>query len=283
MLGSSLCQIYQKTHEVYALHRDFECYSSCTADFSLNLLDSTKLHKVFDQINPNLVVHCAGLTSVDECEKRPNLAYENNVAITENIARFCSKGTKLIFISTDQVYGEVADHSETNFDLQPVNQYGKTNYLGEQKCVEHSPDCIILRTNIFGWNVKPSKVSSAEWIYYSLKNGKEITLFTDYVFSPIYTECLGEIILYLVNIRFSGIINVGSPTPSSKYEFGYKLAEESRFDHALINKGLITDHNFVAPRIKSLTLNTQKLAHLGIIAPDYGKSIKKFRQSKLGL
>ena len=86
-----------------------------------------------------------------------------------------------------------------------------------------------------------------------------------------------------MNIKFSGIINVGSPTPSSKYEFGYKLAEEFKIDHAIINKGLITDHDFEAPRVKSLTLNTQKLAHLGIIAPDYGKSIKKFRQSKLGL
>jgi len=283
MLGSSLCRLYQEDNQVYANHRDSQCYAPCTYDFSLNLLNLTKLKKIYEQIKPDIIIHCAGLINVDGCEKAPGLAYGSNVIITENIAKVCHNDTKLVYISTDQVYGNTDDHSETNGELQQVNQYGKTKYLGEQKVEEHCPDCIIIRTNIFGWNAKSSKVSSAEWIYYSLKKGKEITLFFDYTFSPIYTEYLGEIIMQLVGIDFSGVINIGSPSPCSKFDFGTQLAEEFRFDKSLVSKGSIADHSFGAPRANNLVLNTKRLTSLGITAPDYGRSIKKFRKNKLGL
>jgi len=280
MLGSSLCRLYNNKHEVYAFHRDKVYLSSCTADYSLDLMDSNQLDAHFSQIKPDLVIHCTGLTSVDRCEKEPTLAHEANVTVTENVARICSNKTKLVYLSTDQVYGETADYSEDNDDLYPVNQYGKTKLQGEKKVKELCTDHLILRTNIFGWNIKPERTSSAEWIYRSLKKSEEITLFTDYTFSPVYTECLGDIIMHLVDEDFTGVINAGSPTPCSKYDFGIQLAEEFRFDKSCIRKGSITDYNFVAPRCNKLDLNISKLSYMGLTAPDYKASLKKFRQNK---
>ncbi len=79
MLGSSLCRLYNNKHEVYALHRDKECFTVCKADFSLDLLDFSSLKKIFEQIAPDLIIHCAGLTNVDKCEKIPGLAFDSNV------------------------------------------------------------------------------------------------------------------------------------------------------------------------------------------------------------
>ena len=198
MLGSSLCNLYHNKHEVFAFHRDYKCYSNCTVDYSLDLTDSSKLSSLFRQIQPDLLIHCAGLTNLGVCEKKPILAKETNVIVSENIARVCSNKTKLVYISTDQVYGESEDRSENNKKLQPVNHYGKTKLEGELKIQQLCDEPLIVRTNIFGWNVKPCMISSAEWIYRSVKNKEEITLFSDYIFSPIYTICLGEIIMELV-------------------------------------------------------------------------------------
>jgi len=280
MLGSSLCQFFYNEHEIYAFHRDEECFSTCLADYSLDLMDSTQLQTIFSKIKPDLVIHCAGLTSVDECERNPDLAYEMNVKITENIVQVCSNGTKLVYISTDQVYGEAADHSETNVKLQPVNEYGKTKLQGEQKIQELCTNNIIIRTNIFGWNVKPGRVSSAEWIYHSLKNGEEITLFSDYTYSPIYTEFLGEIVMHLVDMDFTGVINVGPATSCSKYDFGMKLAEAFGFNQSLIRKGSIQDHPFKAPRCENLDLKVRKINDISLSPPDYRESIDKFSQDK---
>ena len=283
MLGSSLCQLYHNKHKVHALHRDKECFTVCSADYSLDLTDTSKVGEVFNQINPDLVIHCASLTSLERCEQNPDLAMSANVSVTENVARSCSAETKLVYISTDQVYGETTDYSEANEALQPINQYGNTKLLGEQKVKDLCSDHLIVRTNIFGWNVKPDRVSSAEWIYHALKNGEEITLFSDYIFSPLCTEYLGTIMTQLLEVRFTGVINVGSPQPCSKFDFGMQLAERFEFNQSLIKKGSIVDYNFKAPRFNNLTLNTQSLSNLGIIASDYRKSIKKFKQNKPGL
>jgi dTDP-4-dehydrorhamnose reductase len=281
MLGSSLCQLYHEFHEVHVIHRDQECFTPCSGDSSLDLTDSAKLQKLFNTIKPDLVIHCAGLASLDVCEKEPTLAYETNVTISEIIARICTNETKLVNISTDQVYGDALDRSEEgNEILQPLNQYGKTKLKSEERVRELCTNHINVRTNIFGWNAKPGRVSSAEWIYNSLKDGKEITLFTDYTFSPIYTKFLGEVIIRLVESEFVGVINVGAPEPCSKYEFGLILAEVFGLDASYIRKGLKNDHTFFAPRGHRLDLNVSKLSSYGITAPDYLESVRKFKICK---
>jgi len=280
MLGSSLCHIYHNRNKVFAFHRDLECLTPCFESYSLQLTDAHQFQLPFKQIRPDLVIHCAGLTNVEKCEKDSELAVEANVNVVENIARSCSAETKLVYLSTDQVYGKTTDYSEDNDDLHPVNQYGKTKLLGEKKVQEFCSDYIIIRTNIFGWNVKPKKISSAEWMYNSLKKGDDLPLFKDYTFSPIYTGYLGEILMQLIEMDFKGIINVGSLNPCSKYEFGIKLAEEFSFDKSCIRKGSISDYKFLAPRCNKLDLNISKMYFLGLKAPDYVKSLKKFRQYK---
>ena len=74
---------------------------------------------------PDIVIHCAGLTSVDFCEKAPERAFLANVTATENVARSCPDATTLVYISTDQAYGESTDLSEKAVNLHPVNEYGK--------------------------------------------------------------------------------------------------------------------------------------------------------------
>ena len=280
MLGSSLCGLYQSEHEIYALHRDIVCYAPSKANFSVDLNNEVKLGEIFDQVQPDLVIHTAGATNVDQCEKMPAFAYENNVSVTESIARLCNNVSTLIYISTDQVYGENPNHSEENNSLLPINEYGKTKYLGENSALKHALKSIVIRTNIFGWNIKPDRISSAEWIYHTLKDGNKITLFDDYYFSPISSENLGAVILQLVQIDFCGIINIGSPTSCSKYEFGISLAETFRFNSELISKGSMSDYNFFAPRVNNLNLNTAKIAGLGIHLPDYKSSLKNFKKTK---
>jgi len=281
MLGSSLCRLYREEHEVIALHRDEECYTSCFTDHSLDLSNSIRLKNIISKIKPDILVHCGGLTSIDFCEKEPLRANKTNISITENIAQNCPDRTKMIYISTDQVYGKTQKYSENNENLKPINHYGITKLQGEQIVQDQCKNFIIIRTNIFGWNIKPRRVSSAEWMYNSLKNGENITLFYDYTFSPIFTECLGYIILQLIEKNFSGIINVGSPKPCSKFEFGLQLAKEFGFDHSLIRKGYLESHHFLAPRQKNLTLDVRHLRSLGINPPNLLESMSQFYQKRL--
>ena len=280
MLGSSLCQLYHNKNKVHALHRDKECFTACSSDYSLDLTDTSKVGDVFNQINPDLVIHCASLTSLESCEKNPDLAISANVLVTENVAKSCSAETKLVYISTDQIYGETADRSEANKTLKPLNQYGKTKLLGEKKVQDLCSNYLIVRTNIFGWNVKPGRISSAEWIYNSLINGDRITLFTDYTFSPIYTNSLGEAILDLVKMDYNGVINIGSSIPCSKYDFGMLLASTCDLDQSLISAGSIKDNHLFATRPGKLDLHTRKSSTIGLNVPNWQSSVERFELEK---
>ena len=280
MLGSSLCTLYHPNHEVFAFHRDEKSYVDCSADYHVDLTEARKVEDHINNLEPDVVIHCAGLANVDLCEKEPEKAYLSNVMATENVARFCPDQATLVYISSDQVYGGSNFRSEESVDLHPVNQYGQTKLQGEEKVREVSSNYMIIRTNIFGWNVKPGNISSAEWIYHSLHKCKEITLFTDYIFSPIFTEYLGRIILQLVEKIFQGTVNVGSPTSCSKYEFGITLAKICNFDVSLISAGSILNHKFSAPRSAELDLNFSKISDLVINLPTYDMSLMKFFEEK---
>ena len=275
MLGSSLCRVYNENHEVFAFHRDKRSFTFSTEDYSIDLSKYNRFEKLFKYIEPDIVIHCAALTDVDENERFQKHATKLNVNVTENIARLCSDTSTLIYISTDQVYGLGDDHSETANILHPINQYGKTKLKAEFKVRQLCSNHIIVRTNIFGWNTKPKKISFAEWIYFSLRKNLEIKLFSDLYYSPIYNDELAKILLKLLELNFVGIINIGSDIKCSKYDFGLKFAKEFGLDETLISKEILANHNFFAPRPNDLTLNLERLQNLGINIPSYKKSIQE--------
>ena len=114
--------------------------------------------------------------------------------IIEINGSYIGESESLIYISTDQVYGNSTNRCETNKNLYPINIYGKTKLYGENEVIKHLKNYIIVRTNIFGWNTKPLWTGSVEWIYSSLISKKIIYLFDDYIFTPIYTKELCKII-----------------------------------------------------------------------------------------
>lgn len=277
MLGSNLALFFNDVYKVIALHRDSSCLVNVNDDYSVDIRDSQLVKKIIQIIEPDIIIHCAGLTKVDMCEEKPDLAYQINVEGTRNITKSCNSETLFIYISTDAVYGNSNDHSEQNKDLNQINQYARTKYLGEGVVRNTCEKFIIIRTNMFGWNIKPNRLSSAEWIYHTLKKGEKITLFKDYLFSPVYAGLLGEIIKKLIDMDFSGTINVGSLVPYSKYEFGFQLAKEFNLNHNLIKAGSIKNHLFKAKRVSNLVLDNGMLKSLGLDVPTVNKSIRRFR------
>ena len=70
----------------------------------------------------NIVINTIGLTSVEVCEKSPNLAYETNVKTVTNIAKFCrDNNIKLVHISTDHLFDGMQSYYSEEDELIPLN------------------------------------------------------------------------------------------------------------------------------------------------------------------
>ncbi|WP_299263674.1 NAD-dependent epimerase/dehydratase family protein, partial [Halorientalis sp.] len=82
----------------------------------------------------DVVLHLAAISGVDDCDDKPDLAYEVNVAGTNNVAWFCRKtGTALCFPFSMAVIGDPQEFPITvDLPRDPLNWYGQTKVLGER-------------------------------------------------------------------------------------------------------------------------------------------------------
>ena len=82
----------------------------------------------------DVVLHLAAISGVDDCDKKPDLAYEVNVTGTNNVAWFCRKtGAALCFPFSMAVIGDPETFPITvDLPRDPLNWYGRTKVLCER-------------------------------------------------------------------------------------------------------------------------------------------------------
>lgn len=79
-----------------------------------------------------VIVNAAGYTDVDKAEEEPERAYRVNGLGAENLRRLaCSMNTRFVHISSDAVFGRLAQSYDELDTPSPVNVYGRTKLAGE--------------------------------------------------------------------------------------------------------------------------------------------------------
>ena len=216
----SICDEYEV---ILLLHQRKIYLNGVKTDIaSISSLDECKA--VLDRHKPDVVIHTAGLTSVEGCEENPNLAQEVNVDSAKNIAIACDKqNIKLVHISTDHFFSGEGNFVTEESDTTPINNYAKTKLEGEQQVQESCKDALIVRTNFFGWGVE-YRQSFSDFIINKLRSDETVDLFSDVFFTPILAEELSKKTHQLVDANLSGVFNIVGSERLSKYEFGIKLA-----------------------------------------------------------
>jgi len=224
---------------------------------SLSSLDECL--SVLNKHQPDIVLHTAGITSIEKCESSPDLAKEVNVDLARNMAIACSdKGIKLVHISTDHLFSGNQEMLTEKAKIDPVNNYAKTKFLAELQVLENCNDALIIRTNFFGWG-SSYRQSFSDFILNNLRSGKSIDLFQDIFFSPILISELSSKAHQLIDINATGLFNIVSSERISKYDFGIKLANCFNLDTGLINKVSVDDKPNLVTRPKDMSLSNTKL------------------------
>jgi dTDP-4-dehydrorhamnose reductase len=218
-----------------------------------DLSNSKEVKLMLEDIRPNLVIHAAGMTNVDECENNFIKADISNHIIADNIAKYLPKTEKLAFISTDQVYpNKEGPHKEN--EIGPINVYGQTKYQGELAILKH-PQSVVIRTNLFGHSQTCGRISIDDFVINNLRSKNKITLFTDIFFSPLHMKTLSSMIFKILNSKYIGVINLGSREGMTKAEFGIEVAKHKGISTESVSFGKSNIMPGRAPRIHDLRLD----------------------------
>lgn len=102
-----------------------------------DIRDQHVMDVIFRFEKPDIVIHGAAETFVDNSLSNPSSFVSSNVDGTQNIINSCVKYDveRLIYISTDEVYGHLEDESQPSWKedspLNPRNPYSATKAAGE--------------------------------------------------------------------------------------------------------------------------------------------------------
>ena len=243
---------------------DLAGVGSCT----LMLEDQVSLQAQMETVAPDLVVHTAGLTSVDKCELTPELAHQANVELALNVALTASRiGFAMVHVSTDHLFAGSQSMCTEGEPLAPVNHYARTKALAEAAVMNANPAALVLRTNFFGWG-HAGRQSFTDWLIYNLRAGNQLSLFDNVFFTPILADTLALAAHQLVERGASGVFNLVGDQRLSKYEFARILV-----DHFSLPRHLLLQHSFdgselMAVRPHDMSLDNRKARE--ILARDLG-------------
>lgn len=236
------------------------------------------------RIQPDLVIHTAGLTDVDQCEAIPKNTYNTNVVLSGNIAEICQKlDCKLVHISTDHLFDGFQSFRREEDEVSPLNEYARSKALAEKVVLGKNNDALIIRTNIFGWGTS-YRTSFSDFIISNLRDKKAITLFTDVHYTPILIADLVDQIESLINNKASGIFNVPGKERLSKYEFGKLICKTFNLDSRYIIPSLISQKHELVHRPNDMSLSGEKTMKLtGRELSSIKQGIQRlYHQEKLG-
>ena len=205
----------------------------------LDITDTKEVNRIFQDFTPNVVINCAAMTNVDQCEDDRDSCWKVNVEAVEHLTRSClNLGSKLVQVSTDFIFsGNEGPYKESDRP-DPVNYYGKSK-LAAENCIRKSglKNWAIARTVlVFGTGAYLSRSNIVLWVIDKLTKGEKINVVDDQWRTPTYAPDLAMGLHKLVRYDKNGVYHLSGREFLSIYDFAHKIAEVLDLDASLINR-----------------------------------------------
>ncbi len=168
LLGNNLTYYFKNKYEILGLYNSHPITVNGIRTEKCDISHKDSIKRIIHEFNPSIIIHCASLTNIDQCEIDKDITKKINVLSTRHLVEcVANKDVKLIYISTDAVYDGIKGDFSENDNINPLNYYGLSKYEGELE-ITKKENSLIFRTNIFGWNIQDKK-SLGEWILDELR------------------------------------------------------------------------------------------------------------------
>lgn len=214
MLGQALCACLEsRGHDVVPMPKE-----------ALDVTNYEQVAKVLGENEPDLVLHCAAYTKVDQAESEPDLAFLINGYGTENLAVVCSKlEIPLLYFSSDYVFDGNNDKPYTTWDpTRPLSVYGRSKLAGEKAVMRHLRDFYIVRTS---WLYGPFGRNFVDTIHAKAQELPELKIVSDQVGTPTCTLSLSEMVADLISTGRYGVYHATDDGVTNWYDFAREICK----------------------------------------------------------
>lgn len=236
LLGINCAISLRDDHEILLLSYSKSLALRDVESIKVSLGNKNQLNRIVKDWGAQVIIHAAGITNVDYCEQFPDIAYDTNVNLVKYVSEIALKNNlKFVYISSDHLFdGRKLLYSEID-KPNPLNVYARSKLMGEEIAKSVDKNCLIIRTNFFGWGSK-AKMSFSDWVINSIRSGDEINGYTDIFHTPISLNHLSYVIVELIKNNHKGVFNVVGNSRISKYDFIILIADIFDLDTSMVVK-----------------------------------------------
>ncbi len=278
------------------LQRRFGAHELFVADLpEVDILDRAALVAVFGSFRPDVVIHCAAMTKVDDCETNEELAFRLNGMGSANVAAACkSCGARLIAISTDYVFsgdtrewalcpgGPRAEGSgwrEADVTF-PRTVYGKSKLAGERSVLDVLPDAVVLRVAWLYGAGGPSFVHTMAKL--GAQEGEPLKVVDDQRGNPTSTDAVADEIAFLLeHPEVKGVVHGTCAGVCSWYDLTVELFRLLGLTRG-VNPCTTEEFPRLAPRPAHSALEKTVLAAHGYRPQPWQEALAAFVKTEFG-
>ena len=195
------------------------------------------------QENPDVIIHTAAMTQVDDCETDREACILNNVTAVQYLVNACTKSqSQLIHISTDFIFDGSEGPLKEDAKPSPVNFYGESKLAAEKIIQSSNINWCILRT-VLVYGVTddmslPARQAGRSnivlWVKKSLEEGKKISVVNDQWRTPTLAEDLAMGCYLAATTKAKGVFNISGKDFITPYDIAIQTADFFKLDKSLI-------------------------------------------------
>ena len=258
-------------------HHRFEILA--TGKNELNILNRCKVEDALIMFKPDYVIHAAAIALTDFCNENPDKCREINVTGAVNVAEACKKtGSKMIFLSTEQVFNGNSEPGPYNEEQTPVPDtiYGKNKLEAENLIKSILDDYLILRfTWMFGIPERNKPVvANIFWnTVESVLKGEQIKVPANEFRGLTYVNELMDQFDKIMDLP-TGTYHVGSNNGKSRYDIVCHILNRMGLENR-IEELIIKDKEKYKDHPRDARLDTSLIQSEGIVFSDTPEAVNR--------
>jgi dTDP-4-dehydrorhamnose reductase len=227
---------------------------------SMDITSREQVLEVVANTNPDVIIHTAAMTNVDQCETEKNACWSQNVSSVEYLVEACSKiDCFLLHLSTDFIFDGKSGPYNEEAEANPISFYGWSKYAAEKLLTNSNIRWAIARTVlVYGIAHDMSRTNIILWVKKSLEDGKNIKVVTDQWRTPTLAEDLAKGCALIAEKEVEGIFNISGKDFLTPYEMAIMTADYFKLDKLLIAQADSTTFSQPAKRPPRTGFNLSK-------------------------
>lgn len=227
-VAGSILHFGTQEHEIHVLTRSKGIVELPNLNWhTADPRDSESIIQIFETVKPDALIHAAAIANIDHCENNQEEARAANITFTQILADACAEhNTRMVFVSTDNVYDGNTSPVRAEDPTEPVNFYGRTKVEAEQVVRNTVSNHAIARLAlVMGFPIIGGGNSFLMRMIEQWEAGESVGVPDNEIRSPIDVVTAGKALLELATHEFQGTLLLGGSQGLNRIELVRQVAE----------------------------------------------------------